>query len=305
MGAGASTILKEVSSSSEEQLASTIKEIPDDVWAKLVAARAADISTPRATNPPAPEKEGETIASQPPKEAAKTDPSKEDGMDAWAKATLEAHNTLRAKHGAPPLEWSKECFEFATKQAAKMEKANALDHDNLDGPSGKHGQNCFGGTGKEWTAMDAVKSWYDELTSPGYDFAKPGFSGGTGHFTQVVWKETRFVGMAKSANGNFIAANYLPGGNMQGQFEKNVFPEGTEMQARDPEPKLGTTEATQWSDDVMLALAGCPFKDDMTPKAKEAFAAGHTVIIEREKTKIKFTIKMKDGSSSTMGGGWS
>ena len=37
---------------------------------------------------------------------------------------------------------------------------------------------------------------------------------------------------------------------------------------------------------------------------KEAFKAGHTVVIEREAYKIKMTIKLKGGGSSSMGGGW-
>jgi len=128
---------------------------------------------------------------------------------------------------------------------------------------------------------------------------------GTGHFTQVVWLETRYVGMAKSANGRFIAANYFPGGNMKGQFENNVFPAGTSMRAREPEPKLGTTTATKWDDSILLAFAGCPHKDKMIPKAKMALEKGSTVMIERKKTSIKVTVKNKDGSSSCNTGSWS
>ena len=31
-----------------------------------------------------------------------------------------------------------------------------------------------------------VTDWYNEMTDPGYDFTKPDFTNGTGHFTQVV-----------------------------------------------------------------------------------------------------------------------
>lgn len=233
----------------------------------------------------------------------KRDGASAEAPDEWAKATLEAHNAYRGKHGVPPLAWSNECFEYAMKQAAKMEQLNGLDHDNMDGPSGRHGQNCFGGTGSGWTAHQAVKAWYDELTDPGYDFAKQGFSMGTGHFTQVVWKETRFVGMARSENGGFIAANYFPAGNMAGQFEKNVFPEGTAMQAR-ADPKLGTFEATEWSEDILKYLEGCPFADKYEPKIMQAIESGQTVVIDREEKSINIKLVSKGGASSSMGGPW-
>ena len=41
-------------------------------------------------------------------------------MSDWIQATLAAHNELRAKHGAPPLEWCDECAEFAKKLPFKM-----------------------------------------------------------------------------------------------------------------------------------------------------------------------------------------
>ena len=41
----------------------------------------------------------------------------------------------------------------------------------------------------------AATSWYNELYDPGYDFDDPGFSKGTGHFTQLVWNETQKLGM--------------------------------------------------------------------------------------------------------------
>ena len=47
----------------------------------------------------------------------------------------------------------------------------------------------------------------------------------TGHFTQVVWKASREVGVAEvvtSTNKRFIVARYSPAGNIEGQFKANV-----------------------------------------------------------------------------------
>ena len=51
------------------------------------------------------------------------------------------------------------------------------------------GENLAYSRGKSETLADeavrATKSWYEEITNPGYDFNRPGRKSGTGHFTQV------------------------------------------------------------------------------------------------------------------------
>ena len=49
-----------------------------------------------------------------------------------------------------------------------------------------------------------------------YDFENPGFNGATGHFTQVVWKESVKLGCGYS--GSYITCRYCPAGNMMGAF---------------------------------------------------------------------------------------
>ena len=69
--------------------------------------------------------------------------------------------------------------------------------------------------------------WYNEIDDPGYDYNSPGFSMGTGHFTQVVWVKSTELGMghATSQSGSvYTVARYSPPGNYTnpGQFEQNV-----------------------------------------------------------------------------------
>ena len=73
---------------------------------------------------------------------------------------------------------------------------------------------------------DAVSLWYSEVIK--YDFSSPGFSMEHGHFTQVVWRKTRQLGIgcARSENGDgltYVVARYWPPGNILKKFEENVL----------------------------------------------------------------------------------
>ena len=87
------------------------------------------------------------------------------------------------------------------------------------------GQNLYVSTGS-LDISDAVFQWHDEIKD--YDFERS--SGrGTGHFTQVVWRDSRQVGVgrAQAADGKWlVVANYLPAGNFIGRYAENVLPLG-------------------------------------------------------------------------------
>ena len=67
------------------------------------------------------------------------------------------------------------------------------------------------------------------MCDPGYNFNSGGFSGGTGHFTQVVWKESMVLGIGRAETTQnamkcaYIVGRYKPAGNMIGQFQQNVL----------------------------------------------------------------------------------
>uniref|UniRef100_A0AAQ5XJD4 Golgi-associated plant pathogenesis-related protein 1 n=1 Tax=Amphiprion ocellaris TaxID=80972 RepID=A0AAQ5XJD4_AMPOC len=77
------------------------------------------------------------------------------------------------------------------------------------------------------TGKDVADRWYDEVKQ--YKFNRPGFSSGTGHFTAMVWKSSKELGVGKaiaSDGSSFVVARYSPAGNItnQGHFENNVLP---------------------------------------------------------------------------------
>lgn len=74
---------------------------------------------------------------------------------------------------------------------------------------------------------DAVDAWYDEIKQ--HPFHKEPASTGTGHFTQVVWKDSKELGVGMSKNNQgqvYVVANYDPPGNYVGKFAVSVPPVG-------------------------------------------------------------------------------
>lgn len=74
---------------------------------------------------------------------------------------------------------------------------------------------------------DAVDAWYDEIKQ--HTFNQEPRTTGTGHFTQVVWKECKELGVGVSKNNKgqvFVVCNYDPPGNYVGKFAISVPPVG-------------------------------------------------------------------------------
>ena len=135
-------------------------------------------------------------------------------------AIVESHNRFRAKHCAPPLKWSKRIASTAQSWANKLKKRGcSLVHSG--NPS--LGENIFfGGPPGAIDLKTAVDAWYEEIEN--FNFKSPGFSTDTGHFTQVVWRDTVEIGCGAAVcpEGDILVCNYSPGGNVQGQYKDNV-----------------------------------------------------------------------------------
>ncbi|XP_002168712.1 uncharacterized protein LOC100204650 [Hydra vulgaris] len=137
---------------------------------------------------------------------------------------LNKHNGLRSLHqDTGNLELDATVTASAQKHAEYLASTGTFTH-SKNSPYGENLYMISGGPA-EGVCVKASTSWYNEISK--YNFKKPGFSMNTGHFTQVVWKESKKVGfgIAKHKNGKVIVvAQYLPRGNMMGAFPKNVLP---------------------------------------------------------------------------------
>jgi uncharacterized protein YkwD len=139
-----------------------------------------------------------------------------------ASAFVDAHNRLREKHCAPPLRWSARIAASAQAWASSLRQRGC----GLAHSGGRYGENLAAGTAGTLHPGVVVGMWYDELKR--YSFRSGGFSAKTGHFTQVVWRDTREVGCGHAAcNGlELWVCQYDPPGNVEGQYRENVRPTG-------------------------------------------------------------------------------
>lgn len=143
----------------------------------------------------------------------------------FAEEVLQCHNDYRKKHQAPPLKLSSKLSREAARYAESLASTRILKH-SMESSRGSCGENLAWAS-YDQTGKDVADRWYDEVKQ--YNFNRPGFSSGTGHFTAMVWKNTKKLGVGKataSDGSSFVVARYFPAGNItnQGHFENNVLP---------------------------------------------------------------------------------
>ncbi|CAG7818921.1 unnamed protein product [Allacma fusca] len=139
----------------------------------------------------------------------------------FLKDALKAHNNYRDKHGVKDLSLDDDLCAVAQAWANELAEKDKMEHSNNG-----YGENVF------WTSTAAVSgplpvdSWYKEIKD--FNFKKVDHQPGTGHFTQVVWKDSKKLGIAyaqaKNGGGTYVVANYEPAGNFLGQYPENVMP---------------------------------------------------------------------------------
>ncbi|ETN38907.1 uncharacterized protein HMPREF1541_06949 [Cyphellophora europaea CBS 101466] len=148
---------------------------------------------------------------------------------------MNATNYYRYLHSAAFVSYNESLASYAADYSRECQWRH-----NPDLSSSGLGENLARGYAN---VSASVFAWYDEVNEFDYDFDRDsptGFTEETGHFTQLVWRETQAVGCGwtdcegrNGVDGVLVVCNYWPAGNVLGPsgsgedrfFVDNVLPE--------------------------------------------------------------------------------
>jgi hypothetical protein len=139
---------------------------------------------------------------------------------AFISAILEHHNTYRSALQLPALVWSPELASDALLWAKHLADIDKGQHDQ--DIFGKEGENLWWGTSNAFSFSDMVEAWGAEKKSfrEGlFPDCRVNRTAVIGHYTQIVWRDTRSVGCALVGNGknDYFVCRYSAAGNIIGQ----------------------------------------------------------------------------------------
>ncbi|MEJ5227248.1 CAP domain-containing protein [Thermodesulfovibrio sp.] len=129
---------------------------------------------------------------------------------------LSEHNKWRTLVGVPPLRWSTFLEEMAKDWAYKL---SSIYNCRMIHRSSDYGENIY------WSNFPSspkkiVTFWANERFDYDYSTNKCKANKQCGHYTQLVWRDTREVGCGKArcSRGEEIwVCNYYPEGNITGK----------------------------------------------------------------------------------------
>ncbi|PHU11047.1 Pathogenesis-related protein PR-1, partial [Capsicum chinense] len=156
---------------------------------------------------------------------------------------LAPQNAARSALRLKPLVWDKKLENYAKWYANQRRYDCQLIHSN-----GPYGENIFWGSGNGWSPAQAAAAWVGERRSYNYWYNSCNGEQECGHYTQIVWRETRRIGCAKvicyNGLGVFMTCNYdPPGSHLRESASYQAF---FHTHGSNPRPliKRGATSAT-------------------------------------------------------------
>lgn len=134
---------------------------------------------------------------------------------------LAAHNRERAAFGTSPLRWNAELAAEAREWARQLARGNVLRHSS-PAQRGGSGENLWMGSAGHYSPGEMIAAFAGEKrhfragTFP--HVSRTGNWADVGHYTQVVWADTREVGCASERGRHYdvLVCRYWPAGNVMG-----------------------------------------------------------------------------------------
>ena len=138
----------------------------------------------------------------------------------FALEAIKRHNTLRACHNAQPLMFNCDIMKISQEYAERKPEGHSSNTYNGQWM----GENLFWSWNMDLTGDYPVDDWYSEIKY--YNFETGKSNGGvTGHFTQLVWKNSKELGIGYYCDSNkacVVVGNYFPGGNFNNDYKNQV-----------------------------------------------------------------------------------
>jgi pathogenesis-related protein 1 len=130
-----------------------------------------------------------------------------------AREMLAAHNDVRASVEVPSLRWSDRLSARAQEWAIHLLREGEFYHR----PHPTSGENLFEIKGRHASPVEVVNDW--ALEAQDYSYRGNTCRGVCGHYTQLIWNNTREVGCAVASEpGREVwVCNYDPPGNWVGE----------------------------------------------------------------------------------------
>ncbi|GER31022.1 CAP (Cysteine-rich secretory proteins [Striga asiatica] len=133
-----------------------------------------------------------------------------------ARQFMGLQNAARTALGLRPFVWDRKLARYAKSYANRRRRDCALEHSG-----GPYGENIFWGSGRGWGPAQAAAAWVAERREYNYWANSCADGRECGHYTQIVWRDTKRIGCAKVVcdddKGVFMTCNYDPPGNYIGE----------------------------------------------------------------------------------------
>ncbi|PAA52903.1 hypothetical protein BOX15_Mlig033836g3, partial [Macrostomum lignano] len=160
-------------------------------------------------------------------------PIKEKDLSKFGKELLNQVNRHRSKHGVKSLKLSNDLTILAQSFAEELSRKSKLYNSSASFKGERLGESIasrWSNGPTDYTGEEVADHWYSEMEKFRFN-EEPNDIKGVGNFTQMVWKNSKELGVGKAIHRGtdgshrvVVVCYFHPAGNIVPCFRENVFP---------------------------------------------------------------------------------